>query len=471
MSPSGGAITTVEPSITWSPENTMRSCSSRKHRWFEAWPGVWMARRTNSVASIVSPSAIATSIRRSSRASKARTSAPVRALRPGGAGRVVGVGVGADDPTDAVAAATGDGVEVVGVVGPRIDDDDLVDAHEVGVGAGPGHHPGVGGDDATHQRAERAGHAVDQRRARRRWPPRRRRRRRSSPASACGGRGHRGARSATPRRRRRHGGRWPRPPPPAARRRWRSGRSPRGCGWSAGSSSNRPSAWSESASGGRIQVLSVCSRSSCRCSPSGARANEEAGVVPLRSARGRDPVRERVEVLRRQAEPGLLERLAHRSGPERAATARPARGARRRRCRRVRQRLPRPARRSDPPRPRERPRWRRTPWPGGARASRPRGADRGAGRRARASPWRRRAATGPGGRRPAPSRAERRWVRRSGRVLPALHVPHVGGHPPVTARTGDHPDEAAPGSDPAQERSPREGPDAGAAAAGGPDRR
>ena len=39
MSPSGGAITTVEPSITWSPENSIRSCSSRKHRWFDAWPG------------------------------------------------------------------------------------------------------------------------------------------------------------------------------------------------------------------------------------------------------------------------------------------------------------------------------------------------------------------------------------------------------------------------------------------------
>ena len=86
MSPSGGAITTVEPSITWSPEKTMRSCSSRKHRWFEACPGVWMARRTNSVASIVSPSAIGTSMTRSSRASKARTSAPVRALRPAAPG-------------------------------------------------------------------------------------------------------------------------------------------------------------------------------------------------------------------------------------------------------------------------------------------------------------------------------------------------------------------------------------------------
>ena len=39
MSPSGGAMTTVEPCMMWSPENSMRSCSSRKQRWFEAWPG------------------------------------------------------------------------------------------------------------------------------------------------------------------------------------------------------------------------------------------------------------------------------------------------------------------------------------------------------------------------------------------------------------------------------------------------
>ena len=78
MSPSGGRMTTVEPSMMWSPENSMRSCSSRKQRWFEAWPGVWTARSTNSVASMTSPSASERSISRPSRASKASTSAPVR---------------------------------------------------------------------------------------------------------------------------------------------------------------------------------------------------------------------------------------------------------------------------------------------------------------------------------------------------------------------------------------------------------
>ncbi len=77
---------------------------------------------------------------------------------------VVGVGVGADDPADAVAAAAGDGVEVPGVVGPGVDHHDLVDADEVGVGAGAGHLPGVGGDDAPDHGAERAGHPVHQRR-------------------------------------------------------------------------------------------------------------------------------------------------------------------------------------------------------------------------------------------------------------------------------------------------------------------
>src|SRR5690606_18108674 len=62
-----------------------------------------------------------------------------RGARPlaeaGRAGRVVLVGVGQQDPADAVAAAAGDGVEV-GVVGRAgVDDGDLVDADQVGVGA------------------------------------------------------------------------------------------------------------------------------------------------------------------------------------------------------------------------------------------------------------------------------------------------------------------------------------------------
>ena len=89
-------------------------------------------------------------------------------LEAGGAGRVVGVGVGADDPADAIAAAADDGVEVGVVVGPGVDHGDLVDADEVGVGAGAGHDAGVGGDDAPDQRAEGPGDAGHQRLGRRR---------------------------------------------------------------------------------------------------------------------------------------------------------------------------------------------------------------------------------------------------------------------------------------------------------------
>ena len=49
-----------------------------------------------------------------------------------------------------------DRVDVAGVVGTRIDDRDLVDADEVRVGAGAGERAGVRGDDAAHERRERA---------------------------------------------------------------------------------------------------------------------------------------------------------------------------------------------------------------------------------------------------------------------------------------------------------------------------
>jgi hypothetical protein len=77
-------------------------------------------------------------------------------LQAGRPGRVVAVGVRAEDPPDPVATAAGDGVEVRRVVGPGIDDGDLVDADEVGVGPGAGHHPRVGRDDPPHHRAEGA---------------------------------------------------------------------------------------------------------------------------------------------------------------------------------------------------------------------------------------------------------------------------------------------------------------------------
>ena len=83
-------------------------------------------------------------------------------LEAGGAGRVVRVGVGAHDPADAIAAAPDDGVEVGVVVGTGIDDHDLVDADQVGVGARPGEHARVRRQDAPSERAERLGDAGDE---------------------------------------------------------------------------------------------------------------------------------------------------------------------------------------------------------------------------------------------------------------------------------------------------------------------
>ena len=101
----------------------------------EAWPGVWTARSVNSVPSMrvavdevaVAHQAVAVGERQDLGAGAL--------LEAGGPRRVVGVGVGAQDPPDAAAAGRGDGVEVLGVVGTRVDDRDLVDADQVGVGA------------------------------------------------------------------------------------------------------------------------------------------------------------------------------------------------------------------------------------------------------------------------------------------------------------------------------------------------
>ena len=166
MSPSGGLITTVDPCMMWSPVNSVRSSLRRKHRWLDACPGVWRAVRWNSVASITDLSASVPSRRTlpfPSPGPNARTSAPVRLLQAGRAGGVVLVGVGEQDPADAVAAAAGDGVEVGVVAGPGVDDRDLVDADQVGVGAGAGHHPRVRCHDAADHGRQGAGHAVDER--------------------------------------------------------------------------------------------------------------------------------------------------------------------------------------------------------------------------------------------------------------------------------------------------------------------
>ena len=117
MSPSGRPITFVEPCMMWSPVNSVRSSLSRCW-WFEAWPGC-RAVRWNSVASIT---AVA------QRPVEADLALP-RARKPGSrqaellqadGAEVVLVGVGRQDPADAV-AAPGDGVEVGGFTGTGVD--------------------------------------------------------------------------------------------------------------------------------------------------------------------------------------------------------------------------------------------------------------------------------------------------------------------------------------------------------------
>ena len=83
-----------------------------------------------------------------------------RLHEPLGAGRVVGMGVRKEHPADAFAhRRADDGVDVLLRVGAGVDHGDLVDAHEVRVRAGTRHRARVRGDDAAHERRQRAGDA------------------------------------------------------------------------------------------------------------------------------------------------------------------------------------------------------------------------------------------------------------------------------------------------------------------------
>ena len=68
---------------------------------------------------------------------------------------MIGVGVGDEDPLDPARPGRGHRVEMLlVVVGPRVDDGDVVGADEVGVGTGAGHHAGIVGQHPPHQGAE-----------------------------------------------------------------------------------------------------------------------------------------------------------------------------------------------------------------------------------------------------------------------------------------------------------------------------
>ncbi len=76
--------------------------------------------------------------------------------QPCGSGPMIRMGVGQDDPADALAhRGAHDGVDVALIVGPGIDDGDLVDPHQIGVGTGAGERPGVGRHDPANQGRQR----------------------------------------------------------------------------------------------------------------------------------------------------------------------------------------------------------------------------------------------------------------------------------------------------------------------------
>ena len=145
MSPSGGAMTTVDPCMTWSPEKSMPSSTSSQHRWFEACPGVCKARSVKPVPVQLE------SLTHLPGGDEAVPSAEAEHLGagPGGQGGgsrgVVGVRVGDHHPPDAPRSQLDQGLHVPAVVGAGVDDSHLVGPHQVGVGArGRSSRPGWG---------------------------------------------------------------------------------------------------------------------------------------------------------------------------------------------------------------------------------------------------------------------------------------------------------------------------------------
>ena len=133
MSPSGGAMATVEPPITWSPERRTRdgppsaevpaSGSNRKQRWLGAWPGVCSAVRRAPGTATLSPSVSSPSGTNPSRAPKPRSVAPVLAASAAAPGSVVGVGVGHKHVADPAGAGLDHDVQMGGVVRAWVDHD------------------------------------------------------------------------------------------------------------------------------------------------------------------------------------------------------------------------------------------------------------------------------------------------------------------------------------------------------------
>ena len=168
MAPSGGATIEVDHAITWSPEKIRSASLSANAMWLAVWPGVVTASMVQPSPVTTSPSASATSGRKSMSAeASSRSASPIcsgragavralgvnrragRRLDLGHGRRMIAVGMGDENVGDGFAAH---GVEQRGdmgvVVRPGIDDRDLAAADDVAHRALEGERAGIVGDDA-----------------------------------------------------------------------------------------------------------------------------------------------------------------------------------------------------------------------------------------------------------------------------------------------------------------------------------
>src|SRR6185312_11459669 len=176
MSPSGGAMTLVDQPITWSPENSVCSSGSAKHRWFEVWPGVCTAARRQPGPSTASPSRMTMSgVKAWSPPSSVTPPTPLlssarpeavglgtgRLLDRGRRRRMVEMRVGDEDVRHRLGAERGEQrVDMRGDVGPGIDDGDPALPDDISAGALEGERARIARDDAADERRQRRDCAI-----------------------------------------------------------------------------------------------------------------------------------------------------------------------------------------------------------------------------------------------------------------------------------------------------------------------
>ena len=153
-SPSGGRITTVEPSMTWSPLSKVARSAISQHRWSEACPGVWTAHdvqrggaRTESERPPVADAQIRGEPLGGSETDDPGAGGCSQSGRPGG---MVAMGMGhqhrAQPPERC--RRSDDGVAVHGIVGSGIHHHEVICASprpdQIGIGPRTGHQSGIG---------------------------------------------------------------------------------------------------------------------------------------------------------------------------------------------------------------------------------------------------------------------------------------------------------------------------------------